>query len=293
MLVCVFPDMKEEILKNYLINVALLAKQFDVDVHFLNSGGAETLHTLVGKIPHGELQALKMASHPITADWPPGIVGDTVKRYRCDLIVLPYDLLAIAASARLSHNSDFGARVREYVLEQTATPIMLLSNKTDLQKTAIKSVLVPMSGEIRVSSALKFGLRLAKRIHVPVDLVHVVIENSRTNSPLEALGDQPHHEYRELLDRILAAASPFSDVRERARVRMLYEVQGLPATEIMKMAKKTPSCAIVAEWHGSLIHGKAETLKDLLQESDMPIFLVKAEADQKSILKIGTETRVA
>ena len=46
-----------------------------------------------------------------------------------------------------------------------------------------------MSGEIRVSSALKFGLRLASRIHVPVDLVHVVINDGCKDSPLEATGD--------------------------------------------------------------------------------------------------------
>ena len=154
-----------------------------------------------------------------------------------------------------------------------------------------------MSGEICASSALKFGLRLASLIHVPIDLVHVLQGDSQTESftksSLDTLGDQPHHEYRQLLERILAEASPFSDPKEKAQVRSLYQVQGIPSVEIQKAAKNTPSCALVAEWHGSLIHGRAEILKDLLHEIAMPIFLVKTESQEKSILRIGPESEAA
>lgn len=90
----------------------------------------------------------------------------------------------------------------------------------------IHSILVPMSGEIRISSALSFGLKLASQIHVPIDLLHVVKGDSKSGSSLETTGDQPHHEYRERLDRVLAEGSPFSDMKERALVRKLYDVQG-------------------------------------------------------------------
>ena len=150
-----------------------------------------------------------------------------------------------------------------------------------------------MSGEIRVSSALKFGLDLTHRLHVPVDLLHVTKPECPIKSPLERIGDQPQHEYRDLLDRILAEASPFSDVNERAKVRTLYEAQGNPATEILNAIKKDPSCALVVEWHGSLVQGRAETLKNILRQVPLPIFLVRTEPMKQSVLKIGPEDQVA
>jgi hypothetical protein len=282
MLVCVLPDLERDIVKRFLFNVAVFAKRVDLEVHLLNFGGSADLHTMLGTLPHRETRGLKMTSHSIAEDWQSEVVEEAATLYGCDLVVLPFGGI-----------SQVPSRGRINLLERTSNPIMLLSSAVNLNKTPIRSILVPMSGEIRASSALKFGLRLAKRIHVPVDLVHVVIADGRTDSPLETTGDQPHHVYRDLLDRVLAEASPFSDVRERAQVRTLYDVQGWPAPEILKAVKKTPSCSVVAEWHGSLIHGKAETLKDLLHDFSMPIFLVKAETEQKSVLKIGPETRVA
>ena len=76
-------------------------------------------------------------------------------------------------------------------------------------------------------------------------------------------------------------------------MRTLYHVQGTPSAEILKAIKNAPSCALITEWHGSLIHGKAETVKTLLHQAAMPIFLVKTEIEQKSILKIGPDDQVA
>ena len=95
------------------------------------------------------------------------------------------------------------------------------------------------------------------------------------------------------MDRVLAEATPFLDTKERAQVRTLCHVEGIPSVEILKAAKLHPSCAIVVQWRGLFIQGRAETLKEILHQSAMPLFLIKAESDQKSLLKIGPETRVA
>jgi nucleotide-binding universal stress UspA family protein len=285
-LVCILPDLKDRILHQYLVNAVSFAKQIGVDVHFLTPEDTqEALSSALNEIPPHELHATKTVSHPIAGNWSPGVVGEAVKIYSCDLIVVP--------AGGITEDKGYGAQVRKDLLEQASAPILILSPKIDLVKMPIGSVLVPMSGEIRVSSALEFGLRLADRIHVPVDLLHVIIEEHPTDSPLEKIGDQPQHEYRDLLDRVLAEACPFSETKERARVRNLYHVQGTPSVEILKAANDTPSCALVVQWRGSLINGKAEILKDLLQQIVAPIFLLKTKAEQKSILKIGPERRVA
>ena len=285
-LICVLPDLRDELLHQYLASAVSFARQVGFDVHFLIPPDTqEALSSVLSEIPPHELHAIKTVSHPIAGNWPPRVVSESVKIYSCDLIVVP--------SGGITEDKGYEAQVRKDLLEQASAPILILSPKIDLVKTPIGSVLVPMSGEIRISSALKFGLRFASRIHVPADLVHVIQEDAQTESPLETTGDQPHHEYRELLDKVIAEATPFSGMKERAQVRTLYHVQGTPSVEILKIAKRTSSCALVVEWHGSLIHGKAKTLKELLCQVTFPLFLVKTEIQQQSTLKIGPENQVA
>lgn len=289
-LVCVLPDLKVDHLQNYVVNSALFAHQIAADIHFLVS--IDTLPALMEAlktIPSDRIQTIQLIPHLTHGSWPSEVVTEAIKIYSCELMVIP-------AGSR-GENVAHGAQVREALLEESQIPIFILSPKVDLAKTPIGSILIPLRGEVRVSSALKFGLRLAALTHTPVDLVHVLDEENQkelsTVSSLNTLGDQPHHEYPQLLDRILAEASPLSDLKERAQVRRLYYAQGIPAVEILKTANQFPSCALVAEWHGSLTLGKAKTVKKLLRQIVIPIFLVKAEPKLKSILKMGPEEHAA
>ena len=285
-LVCILPDLQENLLHHYITNAASFAKQVGADVHLLNPRSIQKpLDAVIRGITPSAPQAINIVSHSAPDSWPPEAVQEALKLYSSDLIVVP--------SGSATADNGFGPRIRKELLERMEVPVLVLSPLVDLATAPIDSLLVPMSGEIRISSALAFGLKLASRIHVPVDLVHVVIEGTGPGAPLETVGDQPQHECRELLDRVLAEGSPFSDIKERAQVRSLYQVHGAPAAEILKASKRSPSCAIVAQWRGSLIRGRAQTLKDLFQENARPVFLVKAKLDPKSTLKIGSENQAA
>ena len=285
-LVCVLSDLRSNSLDRYVVNSVSFANQIDADIHFLTPVDIQkALDAILSRPSRGAFQTIKTVSHPVAGDWPAGTVHDAVKRHSCDLIVVP--------SGSINEEIGRGAEIRKDLLEQSTAPVLILSPTVDLAKTPIKSIFVPMSGEIRLSSALTLGLKLASQINVPVDLLHVDEKGSQTESPLETTGDQPHHEYRQLLDKILAEACPFSDTKERACVRTLYNVQGTRSVEIVRAAKDDPSRAFVLEWHGSLIQGRAETLKSILHQIIVPIFLVRTEPDQLSVLKIGPENRVA
>jgi len=288
-LVSVLPELEENVLRHYILNSTSFANQIGADMHFLAGCDVQAALNSILKESPVTYQNLQAIFHPIVGNWSSDIVNDTVRQYSCDLILVPL--------GNINDNGAARSKLRNELFEKAESPILILSPKIDLAKTPIGSVLIPMSGEIYVSAALKFGLRFASLIHVPVDLVHVLPGESGTESfkksSLDTLGDQPHHEYRQLLERILAEASPFSEPKERAQVRSLYQVQGVPAVEILKAAKNEPTCALIGEWHGSLIHGKAEILKDLLNEILIPIFLVKTESEEKSILRIGPESEAA
>ena len=282
-LVCILPDLKTGILSQYVLNSISFANQVGADVHFLMPMESQAdVDSALKRITAQGPQAIKTVSHTAMGASPIRAVSEAVKRFSCDLVLIP--------SGGITREDGYGAELRRDLLEQSCAPILILSPKVDFSKSPLTSVLIPMSGEIRLSSALAFGLHLASRIHVPVDLVHVV---RGENSPLETSGDQPHHEYRQLLDKVLAEACPFSDAKERAQVRSLYNVQGAPSVEILKAAQNDLSRALIVEWHGSLIHGKAETLKQILQQIGVPVFLIRTVVEQKSVLKIGPEDQVA
>jgi hypothetical protein len=285
-LVCVFSDLKSDSRKKFMINCASFAMQMESDVHFLVPKGLEAeVAPVLRNLSQARGSSLGIISHAISGDPNDDIVERFVNDYSCGLVILP--------SWRGDGENEGDGADRKGLLEKLEIPILFLSPEADLSARSISSVVIPMSGEIHLSSALKFGLTLANRIHTPVDLVHVLKDGEQLESSLNTLGDQPHHEYQRLLDRVLAEGSPFSNAKERSLVRKLYQVKGAPSAEILKIAKGDPSSVMVVEWHGSLVQGKAEILKDILQQSDVPIFLIKTELEQKSILKIGTERRVA
>jgi nucleotide-binding universal stress UspA family protein len=286
LLVCVPPDLEPDILTRYILNSSVFANQIAADIHFLcspeNLGAVNS--ALKSFNSNGE-QTLKTVLFRPFSDWTSPVLNETVKRYPCDLVVVP--------SGDLRDDNASGTQIRRRLLEQAREPTLVVPLEINLIKTPVSSILIPMSGEIRVSSALKFGLRLTNRIHVPVDLLHVTKTESPIQSPLETMGDQPQHEYRALLDGVLAEACPFSEVKERAEVRTLYEVQGIPAVEILQAVKKLPFCALVVEWHGSFSEGRGKVLKNILNEVSIPIFLVRTEVEQRSVLKIGPDKLVA
>lgn len=280
-LACVLPDLKNDEINQYCANLWAFSTRIDSAVHFLVSSRLQELQ--VSATP--EFKRNAPVFDRLTEEWTLAKIDEVIQQFICDFIVVP--------SGEIGTGLGVSAEVRYDLFEKSSKPVLILSPGINLAKTPIESVLIPMSGEIRVSSALEFGLNLAKFIHVPVDLVHVIKDESPAFSSLETTGDQPHHEYRNLLDRVLAEASPFSGSQERNQVRTFYQLTGVPSVEILKIVKKISSCAVVSEWDGSLIHGKAETLKELLRQISMPFFLIKKKRDEKSVLKIGPESRVA
>jgi len=285
-LVSVFSDLETKLLERYIDNAISFAILMSADIHFLMPKNSKNYLVLaLNRFPKHQLHLIRIVSHDVPEEYSFETVSDAIERYSCELILVP--------AGSFSEEDGQSARIRRDILEHSVTPIMLLSPTVNFMDVPIRSLLVPMSGEIRASSALKFGLQFASQIHVPVDLVHSASGDILEKSPLNPRGDQPHHEYRQHLDRILAEACPFSSTAARAQVRSLSQVEGHPSVEILKLAKNAPSYALVIEWHGSLIHGKAETLKNLLHQIHTSIILVRAENEQRSTLKIGPERQAA
>ena len=78
------------------------------------------------------------------------------------------------------------------LLQQTPVPILLLPPRLRLPTPPFTSILIPLSGEKKESTALKLGLRIAEAQNLPVDLIHITgpeTESPLSNPALESTAD--------------------------------------------------------------------------------------------------------
>lgn len=203
-----------------------------------------------------------------------------------------YGLLVMIEGALLDEKR--GADERE-ILEQSGKPVLVFPEEFDFGKERAHSFIVPLSGETSENEALSVSLQIADLAQSIVDLLHVAASDSfkRTPDDLDSLGDQMHHEFSEMSERIVSEASPFSTVEERSRVRRMCHCTGSIVTEITKLIHDSPGAILSLQWKGTFAEGRAETIKDILQKAHCPILFVKASHGEKSTLRVGRNFRAA
>ena len=191
----------------------------------------------------------------------------------CDVINRSVDLIVTSLPA---------ARRRAVtLLERARPPILLLPANVPLQDPPFSALLVPMSKESREDQALSLGLRIAHRLSLPVDLIHVT-ESQEPEihwqwSFLEEFVDQFHHEYRYMLHDLVTAATPMCTSGERSNVRDIYRAQGPITATISERMGNPPHDLMVAGWNGRLSGTRAATLRELIGNADYPILLVRRQ----------------
>jgi hypothetical protein len=206
-------------------------------------------------------------------------VFKAVEKYACNLIVLV----------------DNSTSDEKKILELSSVPVLILPRNFDFGKTTPQGFLVRLSGERRTNEALSLSLRIADQTGSTVDLLHITTPGNPNpaDEGLNTLGDQLHHEYGQMPEKIASEASPFSTVEERGRVRRVLHCTGTVTTEITKLIHESPGVILAVEWNGTLAAGRAATVKDTLQNAQCPILFVKAVQEEKSILRVGRNLRAA
>jgi nucleotide-binding universal stress UspA family protein len=175
------------------------------------------------------------------------------------------------------------------LIEQAPFPVLLFPDGYS-KKVPWRSILVPMSGELRTNRALDLAISLGNKSHCPVDIVHVVEPNApqkNHRSAIEKVSDEAHHELPEVLDDFISSATPFSNSQEKKIIRRFSVVQGKASEQIIRELKKRKADMIAVQWRGNFMKGRAETLKEMLEQLQLPILLVKPEAATVSRLRAG------
>jgi hypothetical protein len=179
---------------------------------------------------------------------------------------------------------------KAFLLEKSPIPIWIASGRLRRESSAIRSLLVPMSGERKASDALDFAIRMGNLHHLPVDILHVT-NPAPTSEPDESvLGqvpDQPHHEYPGMVEELIAEAAPYSSLGDRKVIRDFCHCYGSVLNELRTRLKKERDVLIVIEWKGSFHGGHAKKFKGLLNFMRGPILLIREEEKYQSNLLIG------
>jgi hypothetical protein len=89
------------------------------------------------------------------------------------------------------------------------------------------------------------------------------------------------------VDRAVAIASPLSGYEEKRWIRRYYRCQGAVTEQIVRIATRQEPSAIVLDWHGTLLPGRAELIKRLLRTTDHALILVKPHERPRMSLKLA------
>jgi nucleotide-binding universal stress UspA family protein len=131
---------------------------------------------------------------------------------------------------------------------------------------AVHRLLVPLNGE-RTASTLTEVMRLASKRPLEIVVLHV---HNRDSIPL--FSDQRQHELEVWTHEFLYRHCPQPE-------RVALEVRiGVPAEQVLRVAKETHADLIVLGWSQDLGGGHAAVVREVLERSNIPAMLIPIRA---------------
>ena len=273
-------------LRRFVMSAIDLGKWLHCEVHLLaHPAEADAVRALSAesKLTKRDVRTLSVIQP--TEETLSSRISRAIEEYSCGLLVCQDGSAWSAADTTESSQ----------IIESSLIPVLLLPGGFDFHHRPPESLLVPLSGDKRTNEALGVAMALATRVGSFVDFLHVTEKAVRHmhERGLEALGDQQHHEYRQLMDKVVSEANPCATQKEQSHLRHFYNRVGFTTSEILRVLRKSENSVLVLEWKGSLALGHAQTIKELLLNVRCPTLLVRGTEEHKSVLRVGEHIRSA
>jgi len=208
------------------------------------------------------------------------------------------DLVVLAARGESSERGPANdpldrlvGHVAQAVLEASPAPVLLMP-RAYRERLPWDRVLVPISGEAEVDTALGLAVRLANALDLRIEVAHVVGAGTGGEPGLAALGeyaDAAHHEFPGRLEALVRRALPEYGVPECRCIEDVTLHRGETGAALTRLIEEKPPSVLVLGWHGRFMTGHAPVVKRILQVSTSPVLLVKAEAPAPFRLKVGPD----
>lgn len=232
-------------------------------VRDFNQLGAETNSVLLQVMALGKASYFKSVHH-------------LIREAKPQLIVMERGRVAhfLSTSSRQEQLSEFG----EWMMH-LREPLLLLNAKEG--GSTFESLFVPMSGEVRSSQALEWGIAFANQMKLPLDLIHVTRTSAlpvRGTFDLSLIGrtcDDFYHEYPFLVSEFLSQASPYSSLRERSVIREFIHCTGGELSQILSVGRRKKHRLAVIEWKGNLTRGHSSILRGILKQTHWSLVLIR------------------
>jgi nucleotide-binding universal stress UspA family protein len=221
--------------------------------------------------------------------YPEDAILTAVARHAIDLVVMTAGGQTAQASAS-SQADDTGAigHVTCAIIERSPAPVLLLPPRYR-EVLPWQRALVPVSGEIEAGEALALAVRLASALALEVHVAHVA-DSETDDESLAArarYADALHHEFPRQLEELVRRALTHCAPEECRPIADIALCHGDVATELRLLIERKRVSVLVVGWHGRFTEGRARVLKQLLQETTIPVLLVKPAARRPFRLKVG------
>lgn len=186
-----------------------------------------------------------------------------------------------SASAGTVRDHHLGS-IAQAVIEDCPVPVLLLPVHYR-EMLPWTSMLAAASGEAAADQALETAVQLATALGLKVTVVH------SEEGSLAAYADTMHHEYprrvEEMVERGLAGcANEEWQCVEQALLR-----GGDPATVLLQQIAQRTSSVLALGWHGAFEAGRALVLKQLLEQAECALLLVRGRDGSGARLMVGKE----
>lgn len=233
--------------------------------------------------PH--VQQPRVVLHQLPAD-PDAAVLEAITSYGVDLVVMSARGESVLTRPKLSQEL---GHIAQAVIGSSPVPVVLLPLRYH-EALPWTSVLAAASGEMAADHALEAAAQLAAALGLRLTVMYAESgAYAMRATPFGAYADAAHHEYplrmQAMVERGLAGCtSAECNCVDRTLVR-----HGDPAKILLEQVARQPSSLLALGWHGALGPGRALVLKDLLEQAECPLLLVRKGERSTTRLKVGEE----
>lgn len=181
-----------------------------------------------------------------------------------EVVAAPEVAVAVVGRGRPARPDRPTGHVALALIEATDTPTLLVPPETSAGSHApLDTVLLPLDGAPETEAAVAPTIRLLADAELEVVVVHVLADEQ-----VPAFLDQAHHDLdawgHEFLARH-AVTAPMPRIVLRA---------GTPGRNLLEVASSEAADLIVLGWSQDLSPGRAEVVRLLLAEADVPVLVV-------------------
>lgn len=189
-----------------------------------------------------------------------------------------------SASAGVDPDRRLG-NVAQALMASSTVPVLLLPVHYR-EILPWRSMLVGASGEPASDQALQTALHLGAALRIELDVMFC--EDPWARPPaLGGYADAAHHEMPQRLRDVVCRTALRSPDDERCGIAQVVFSPGDAASGLLAEVQHRNASVLALGWHGTLAHGRARVLKQLLERAECPLLLVREPGRQAVTLKVA------